>query len=313
MNARSSLKALVRRVLPRPAIQLLKQLRSRGRDLDRQRRPPITEAALIRDLRAAGIAPGDLVMVHSSLASLGNVEGGAAAVIRALLAAIGPGGTLLMPCYGSAEEVERGAAIDLRTTPSGTGKITEAFRTWPGVKRSSHPYSSVTALGPLAEEMLSGHAEDPHVCHPRSPVGRMVEKNAKILGLGVPLGKGLAVAHYLEDTWDGFPFEVHKPPFVARYIDAEGAAVERPIVRYDPVVSRTRIDQPVGKWIDAQLTEQLVRAQVLRRIRVGEAAGWIVQARPQCEELRRLAALGVTMYLTEAEAQARGIPPERWG
>ena len=50
--------------------------------------PFATTADLARDLRALGVPEGGVLMVHSSLSSLGRVLGGAPALVRALLAAL---------------------------------------------------------------------------------------------------------------------------------------------------------------------------------------------------------------------------------
>ena len=59
----------------------------------------ITRDSLAHDLKALGVREGDCVMLHSSLSSLGWVEGGADAVVEAFLDAIGPEGTLLTPAF----------------------------------------------------------------------------------------------------------------------------------------------------------------------------------------------------------------------
>ena len=59
----------------------------------------VTADDLARDLRAFGVPRGGVLMVHSSLSSLGRVLGGAPAVVRAFLAALGPDGTLVMPAF----------------------------------------------------------------------------------------------------------------------------------------------------------------------------------------------------------------------
>ena len=55
----------------------------------------ITRSRLTRDLTRLGVRKGDCVMLHSSLSSLGWVEGAAATVVEAFLDAMGPEGTLL--------------------------------------------------------------------------------------------------------------------------------------------------------------------------------------------------------------------------
>ena len=309
-------KSAVKAALPKPLLILLRSLRSRRRQLERQMEPLVTEEQLCEDLRSAGIQAGDVLMVHSALSKIGNVDGGAETVIRALIAVVSPGGTIAMPCYASGEDVEKGMAdaryVDLRTLGSGTGKITEAFRNWPGVLRSSHPFSSMCALGKEASFLLRDHARAPHVCHRDSPVGRLVQLDAKVLGIGVPIGRGFGIAHHLEDTWKEFPLSVHRPPFRVRYINAEGEIVEREVIRFDPAVARTRIDQPDGAWINDQFTKHLTRLGVLRHFTFGNAPSWLIRAGAQHHEVKRLAEKGITMYMTREEFDRRGESLESW-
>src|SRR5688572_5985276 len=65
--------------------------------------PEVTAAQLTSDLRRLGVAAGDVVMVHASLKAIGPVEGGAMGVVRALDAAVGANGTLLM-VLGAADD-----------------------------------------------------------------------------------------------------------------------------------------------------------------------------------------------------------------
>ncbi len=56
-----------------------------------QESKPVIGRQTIQDgLRGLGLGAGDLVVVHSSLSSFGWVDGGADAVIDALLAAVAP-------------------------------------------------------------------------------------------------------------------------------------------------------------------------------------------------------------------------------
>ncbi len=66
-------------------------------DLVEKTPSPRTRSSLARDLRSLGIKAGDLVLVHSSLSSLGWVAGGAPAVVLALRDVLGEGGTLVVP------------------------------------------------------------------------------------------------------------------------------------------------------------------------------------------------------------------------
>ncbi len=67
--------------------------------IDAGRPQPNTVSSLCRDLEALGLRAGATVLRHSSLSSLGWVCGGAVTVIRALVQALGPQGTLMMPAH----------------------------------------------------------------------------------------------------------------------------------------------------------------------------------------------------------------------
>jgi len=164
---------------------------------------PVTTDSLARDLGRLGVGADDVVLVHSSLSSLGWVNGGAVAVIQALLRAVGPRGTLVMPTHSTeltdpanwrappvpSEWIETTRATmppyDPATTPtSDVGRIAELFRTWPGAVRSDHPSASLAALGPLAEQITKSHPlDDPH--GPGSPLGALYRLGAKVLLIGV--------------------------------------------------------------------------------------------------------------------------------
>ena len=106
-------KVALRKVLPDRAIEMLlrevkPRLKAAARGplaLRRRLLPALDADALRRDLETGGIRPGDVVMVHSSLSKVGNVTGGAAAVIRSLMDAVGAEGTVIMPCHASPAEV----------------------------------------------------------------------------------------------------------------------------------------------------------------------------------------------------------------
>lgn len=178
----------------------------------------LTREELAEDLRRLGVTPGGVVLVHASLRSLGTVDGGAAAVVDALRACVGPAGTLVVPALtpdnsdtssvhrertrGMTEAQRRRfraamPAFDPAATPStGMGQIAERLRTTPGAARSAHPQTSFAAVGPLAERLMDGHALDCHLGED-SPLAAMYAAGAQILLLGV--GYDVCTAFHLAE------------------------------------------------------------------------------------------------------------------
>jgi aminoglycoside 3-N-acetyltransferase len=112
-----------------------------------------TGGGLKRDLEALGVRRGGVLLVHSSLSSLGFVAGGAHTVIGALRMALGPEGTLVVPTHTWDRPGRGDFAFDVRSTPSCVGVISETFRAMPEAIRSLHPTHSVAAVGPMARDL----------------------------------------------------------------------------------------------------------------------------------------------------------------
>ncbi|QFZ77022.1 aminoglycoside N(3)-acetyltransferase [Streptomyces fagopyri] len=164
--------------------------------------PLVTRGSLAAELRALGVRPGESLLVHSSLRSLGWVNGGPVAVVQGLLDALGPDGTLVVPTQSGelsdpalwsrppvpeewwpAIRATMPAYDPLITPTRGLGVIPETVRTWPGALRSAHPQTSFAALGPRAAEIVDGHAPDCRLGE-RSPLARLEALGARVLLLG---------------------------------------------------------------------------------------------------------------------------------
>jgi aminoglycoside N3'-acetyltransferase len=60
---------------------------------------PFTQKDIVDDLKRLGLVRGVAVEVHSSLSSMGAIEGGAPAVINALMEVVGEEGAIVMSAY----------------------------------------------------------------------------------------------------------------------------------------------------------------------------------------------------------------------
>lgn len=157
----------------------------------------LTKSDIVSGLRQLGVEPGMVLMVHSALAAFGEVEGGADTVIDALLEAVGPSGTLMMPAMGGAP------IFDADETRSHVGEITDRFWRRPEVRRSIHPTHSVAGLGPLVDEIIAGHLDQPTAIGPDSPWGRIAQmENGYILFLGCDQDRN-TLLHTAEDLARG--------------------------------------------------------------------------------------------------------------
>ncbi len=183
---------------------------------------PITINTLIADLDTLGLGEGDTLLVHSSLSNVGWISGGAETLIRALISVVGESGTLAMPAHSGAlsdpglwenppvpvtwhESIRNSMPVyDPALTPTrGIGIVPELFRIFSGVRRSSHPMDSFCALGPAAEEIISGQVLENGLGE-SSPVARLYNQDARVLliGCGHDSNSSLHLAEHRAD-WPG--------------------------------------------------------------------------------------------------------------
>jgi aminoglycoside 3-N-acetyltransferase len=250
----------------------------------------VTEQDILAGLREVGLRPGNVVMVHSSLSRFGYVAGGAPAVVRALLAALGPEGTLVVPTFvrffvGPPDQV-----FDRERTPSQMGAVSEAARLWPGARRSSHPGHPFAAIGPRAAEITErpcdfGWGRD-------SPLATLERLDARILLLGVDYNC-VTLFHLPE-------FEAQVPyRRVNRYsgtLIVNGAA--RPVVMpsFDKLPGLAYDFLPFGRELEA--------AGLVQQTQVGASTVRLFDVRPAlARERERLAA--DPLYLLSAESRQK--------
>lgn len=162
-----------------------------------------TRASLVEDFYELGLRQGMIVIVHSSLSSIGWVCGGPVTVVGALMDVITTAGTIVMPTH-SADYTdpthwknppvpkswwsmikETMPAYQAKITPTREmGAIVETFRSWPGVIRSAHPANSFAAFGKYQEEIITDHALD-YSLGENSPLAKIYDLDGHILLLGV--------------------------------------------------------------------------------------------------------------------------------
>jgi aminoglycoside 3-N-acetyltransferase len=149
---------------------------------------------LVADFRALGVEAGDVLLVHSSYKSLGDVEGGPQTVVHALLDVLGPDGTLIMPTFNF--DFTKGVPWDVRKTPSKMGILTEIVRTNPRSKRVFHPFYSFAILGKHAE--MLGNLRYKSSYERNSVFGKLRDLDGKIMIIGLSYNNSMTFFHHIE-------------------------------------------------------------------------------------------------------------------
>jgi aminoglycoside N3'-acetyltransferase len=118
-----------------------------------------TEQDFVLCFRQLHIAPGSVICVHAAMSGFGYLPDGIECAFSALQTAV-PGCTIMMPSFPFSETtlkyLDSGGVFDPRTTPSASGRLSEALRLLAGVRRGAHPTHACLALGPRADELLDG-------------------------------------------------------------------------------------------------------------------------------------------------------------
>jgi aminoglycoside N3'-acetyltransferase len=232
--------------------------------------------ALIADLRALGVQPGQHLIVHSSLRRVGPLDGGAETLFEALRIVAGDHATIVVPAQTAGNSWSSPAFLaataglsdvqltkyvaampgfDPALTPSaGMGAFAEYVRTGPGAVRSSHPQTSFAAIGDRAAEFTRSHALDCHLGE-YSPLGWLYQTRGAVLLLGV--GYEACTAMHLSE----YLLPGERPRRVYRcFTMEEGRRVEREF---------TDINLTDGDF--ASVGARIDRESFVRRGRVGTA------------------------------------------
>lgn len=188
-----------------------------------------TKQSLLQQLDSLNIRKNGTLLVHSSMKSIGEVEGGADTVLD-VLSTYMKDGLLVLPTHTWSYIKADNPIFHAAESPSCVGILTELFRQRPGVVRSLHPTHSVAALGKDAEAFVAGdeHCDTP--CGRNSVWGRLLDRHAQIMLLGVDLRRNTFI-HGIEE-WCDIPGRLTEKPEQLYTVLPDGTKLSTPQYRH---------------------------------------------------------------------------------
>jgi aminoglycoside N3'-acetyltransferase len=213
--------------------------------------------------------------------------------VRMLIELCGPRRTLAMPAFYFGDPALGGAyatfkqqpSFDVRRTASQMGLATELFRRMPGVVQSRHPVYRISALGPLASALTTGHELAGTAAGLGTPFEFMATHDTRIIGIGKPM-QVLTQAHHIEDVMgEAFPVAHRRvEPIVMTLIDGP--------VKIPFTLTSTEVRGRYDPWrLRAIMEPGLLREWTFHHVPM-----FATSARDVTETLRRAAKRNVTLY-----------------
>jgi aminoglycoside 3-N-acetyltransferase len=294
---RSTVKGLASKLLGHTDVRGF--VRTRKLWLSRQiYRQPVEPAELRQKLIDLGVTRGRTVWVQSSWNEFYNVRLRPSEVIDLLRDLIGPDGTLAMPAFPIDQDLTKVFLVD--RAPVYTGLLCEVFRRTQGVLRSVHPSSSVCAIGPQAEFLVRDHHRAKTAWGPDSPFCRLMELNARLVGLGAGF-EFMTPLHVVECVLhDEVPFfrGVFGATVRYRWKRASGETGENEYLDRTGDVRPARLRRYFGP-------------DILDEARISNLKMIAADAKPFIEHAVALGRRGITMYVQPAPKPELFINKER--
>lgn len=166
-------------------------------------------------IESQGIKEGDLLIVHSSYATLECTGVQPEELVEQLLSVVGPTGTLCMPVIRKFKGEPKDAELltkdvsdlvctyDVDNTKITSGLLPYFLMKTPGSEVSLFPFNPMCAVGPLAKDMmeynLDGDYPSPH--GKNSSWKFCLDHNAKVLFLGTDLEHHNTMTHVAEEAY----------------------------------------------------------------------------------------------------------------
>lgn len=229
-----------------------------------------TYDSFMTDLSQSAINSKGTLLVHSSMKAIGEVDGGADAVLDALIQYM-KDGLLLFPTHTWHEDNCVDGIYDYKSEKSCVGYLTNQFRMKEGVIRSLHPSHSVAAIGSRASEYVKHDDTAASPCPRHGCMGSLYDEDAQILFLGTKLTTNTYI-HSLEESLE-IPNRINETSQIYKVVQRDGSIKE---VEYNGHFS-TYGD--VSKNYD-KIEDELFKRGIASRMTYGDAPCILVKVRP---------------------------------
>ncbi|MDF2595366.1 MAG: family N-acetyltransferase [Clostridia bacterium] len=243
-----------------------------------------TKSQLMKQMEQLQINPQGTLLVHSSMKSIGEVEGGAETVLE-VLADYMKEGLLVLPTHTWDTINAENPRFYLNTSASCVGLLTELFRKRQGVVRAKHPTHSVAVLGKDAEEFISGYEFCETPCGRNSPWGKLLDRQADIMLLGVDLRKNTFI-HGVEE-WADIPGRLSKDYEKLYVVSDDGSEIL--------VHSRRHIGESWSEYF-WKVDEIFENHQVMAKGKFGDAVVRLCKSEPMNQLLLKMLYINPNLF-----------------
>lgn len=220
-----------------------------------------------------GIFGHDTLLVHSSMKSLGKVDGGADTVLDAFGEYLEQG-LLVLPTHTWEQINETNNVFDVLHEPSCVGILTNLFRQRPGVVRSWHPTHSVASLGDDAVAFVQGEEDIDTPCAREGCWGKLYDRRGKVLFMGVDLSRN-TIIHGVEE-WASVPSRLTDGYTLFKIRTPDGRLLDRPMRRHSSPISDLSKNY-------VKLTAPLLHRGIARQGKIGDATSILIEVAPMVE------------------------------
>lgn len=257
-----------------------------------------TKQSLKQDLAAMGLTGAETILIHASMKSIGEVEGGADTVLDALMEYFAQG-LLLLPTHTWRFMDGGNTVFDVRNSPCCVGILPELFRQRPGVIRSLHPTHSMAAYGKDAAAYLAGELETSTPCAPGGCYDRLRTVHGKILLLGVTHARNTFI-HSVEEVLN-VPHRLTDKPLKLTVVDEAGESHTAYMRRH------YNADQPHISEDFVKLEQAYLDCGAAQNTKFGDAKCILCDAEGLFRVTRHVLAPNPEAFVVESV-----IPAERW-